>query len=135
MVEASAVIGAAVMEWQGPVTFLGLASIVVLAMVRGWLIPRSSHEREIKILVEANERETRILVEAHERETKILVDRNAEMVDEKNEWRGTAQAAERVSAEVRGQNGALLEVNRTTAYALEQIRGALVSRVQKDVNQ
>lgn len=123
------------MEWQGPVTFLGLAAIVVLAVVRGWLIPKASHEREIAILVEANERETTILVQAHEREVKILTDRNSEMVDEKNEWRGTAQAAEKVSAEVRAQNGSLLEVNKTTAYALEQIRAGLATQAHKDVSQ
>lgn len=33
--------------WAGVATYTGLAALVVLSVIRGWLIPRSSHEREI----------------------------------------------------------------------------------------
>lgn len=122
MIDAAvgAAVDAAIVGWQGPVTFISLAGFVVLAILRGWLIPKSSHEREIQVLKEASD----AVVKA--KDTRIT-----ELIEEKNEWRGTAGAAEKVSAEVRRQNGELLEVARTTAYALDEMRRGL--QPQKDV--
>lgn len=116
-----AAVNAALVGWQGPVTFIGLAGFLVLAVLRGWLIPKSSHEREIQVLKEASD----AVVKA--KDTRIT-----ELIEEKNEWRGTAGAAEKVSAEVRRQNGELLEVSRTTAYALDEMRRGM-NQSQKDV--
>ena len=120
-VALGAAVDAALVGWQGPVTFIGLAALVVAAIISGKLIPKSSHDREIKVMKDAFDG----VVQA--KDTRI-----SELIEEKNEWRGTAGAAEKVSAEVRRQNGELLEVARTTAYALDEMRRGL-NQSQKDV--
>lgn len=83
-----------------------LASVIfnITAVVKGWLIPKSTHDQQIK----------------------ILADRILELITEKNEWRAAAQASEAVNREVRAQNSLLLEQGKTTVYALDEIRRGMV---------
>lgn len=87
-------------------TWTGVIAVVCGLLLWGRLIPKSTHEREIK----------------------ILTDRIIEVVAEKNEWRSAAQASEIVNQEVRSQNRMLLEQGQTTVYALEEIRRGLAQR-------
>ena len=129
----AAVDAAAAVGWQGPVTFMALAGLVVTAIIRGWLIPKGSHEREIQVITASNAATVQGMKDSHTATVAVLETRISELTEEKNEWRGTAQAAERVSAEVRRQNGELLEVAKTTAYALDEMRKGLAMQSQKDV--
>jgi len=120
-------------DWQTPVTVVGFAVLVAVAIMRGLLIPRVTHEREIAVIRESSAATVQGMKTSHEATVAVLETRISELIEEKNEWRGTAQAAERVSAEVRRQNGDLLEVARTTAYALDEMRRGLATQSQKDV--
>lgn len=65
---------------------LGLAAFVTLAIVRGWLIPKSTHEL---VLAAANKRG--------------------------DEWKETALKGREQNDVLLGQNGVLIEANRTAA--------------------
>lgn len=72
-----------------PGAFLGLSILVVISVVRGWLVPKSTHEREV----------------AQER---VRGD----------EWKETALDQRAVNAKIREQNGQLLEANRVVEQFL-----------------
>ena len=120
-------------SWQTPVTVVGFAVLVAAAIMRGLLVPKVTHEREIQVIKESSAATVQGMKDSHAATVGVLETRIAELTEEKNEWRGTAQAAERVSAEVRRQNGELLEVARTTAYALDEMRKGLAMQSQRDV--
>lgn len=120
-------------DWQTPVTVVGFAVLVAVAIMRGLLVPRVTHEREIQVIRESSAATVQGMKDSYAANVGVLQTRIAELTEEKNEWRGTAQAAERVSAEVRRQNGELLEVAKTTAYALEEMRRGLATQSQRDV--
>src|SRR5690606_9092524 len=97
-----------------PLTFTGVVGLVLLAVMTGRLIPKSSHEREIGVLEKA-----------HSGVVSSKDSRIAELIVEKNEWRQAAGTAEKVAAEVRRQNADLLEVSRASVYALDEMRKGL----------
>ena len=66
-----------------PGAFLGLAMFVLLSYIRGWSIPRATHEREL------------------EQERK-----------RGDEWKETALEQRQVNSEIRKQNGDLIEGQR-----------------------
>lgn len=99
-------------SWPNLLTWGGLAVLVMVSIVRGWLVPKSSHEREIEIL------EKRIV----------------ELISEKNEWRAASIADQAVAQETRAQHRLLLETQRSTTYALEQMRSGFEQATAGDVN-
>jgi hypothetical protein len=84
---------------------VGVVVFNLLAVVRGWLIPRWTYVLH----------------------TKLLTDEIDRITNEKDEWRAAAQAMEAVNQEVRAQNRLLLEGQKTSTYAWEQIRRAASS--------
>lgn len=64
----------------------GVLALLVIALVRGWFIPKASHEREMGL---ANERG--------------------------NDWKKTAERLEAVNQEIRRQNGSLIEATKTSS--------------------
>jgi hypothetical protein len=87
----------------GLLTWSGLALLNVIALLRGWIIPKATHIRELK----------------------ILQDRITDVTEERNEWRDTARTFENVSREAQAQAKTLLDDGKTTTYALDQIRESL----------
>jgi hypothetical protein len=81
---------------------MGWVGFSITAILRGWMIPRATHEREVGIL---------------ERRLK-------EVTEEKDEWREASRASEAVTLETRAQHRMLLEQTQTTAYVLEQMKMA-----------
>src|SRR5690349_1119467 len=95
----------------------GIATVIALAItsvIRGWLVPKSSHERELDLL-------------RHQLASvmQVLNARITDVTAERETWRAVARDFEAVNAEVRAQNRMLLEQGRTSTYAIEQIRKAL----------
>ena len=91
---------------------VGMAVFNLMAVVRGWLIPKATHDLQIK----------------------ILTDRLSEVITEKNEWKTGAQSWEVVARKALDQVGDLVDSGKTSAYALDQIRIALerIGRRDKD---
>lgn len=90
-------------ELPSLLTWAGIVVLVLVSVIRGWLVPKSSHEREIEIL------ERRI----------------DEKTAEATEWRAAYQAEQAVGRERDAQHRMLLETGRTTAYAVDAIRTGL----------
>lgn len=93
------------------VTAIGLT---ITSVIRGWLVPKSSHERELDLL-----RQQIASV------TQILNARITDVTAERETWRSVARDFEAVNNEVRSQNRMLLEQGKTATYAVDQIRRAL----------
>lgn len=70
-----------------PGALIGVVVFAYLAVVRGWIIPKSTHERELQA---ANKRG--------------------------DEWKDTSLRLEDVNKEIRAQNTALIEGARTSAH-------------------
>lgn len=86
-----------------------IISFVIFAIIRGWLVPVASHEREIN----------------------LLKDNNTALITEKNEWRALAKESEATVYAMRDQNKELIELSRTSAHALSEIsRRSEENRVQ-----
>lgn len=101
---------------------IGLA---ITSVIRGWLVPRSSHERELKLLQNQLDTVTNMLNARIADVTAILNSRIADVTAERETWRSVARDFEAVNAEVRSQNRMLLEQGKTSTYAVDQIRKAL----------
>lgn len=108
------------MAWPNLATWVGIVLFGFLSVVRGWVIPKSSHEREIKLLTDV----------IAEKEKRIV-----EVIAEKNEWRAASIADQAVAQETRAQHRLLLETQRSTTYALEQMRSGFEQAASsRDVN-
>jgi hypothetical protein len=94
--------------WPSLLTWGGLVVLVLVSVVRGWLVPKASHEREISIL------------------EKRIEEKTAEAI----EWRAAYQTEQAVGRERDAQHRMLLETGKTTAYAVDAIRTGL----ERDVN-
>lgn len=81
---------------------LGWVGFSITAVLRGWLVPKSTHEREVD----------------------FLKGRIGELGDEKEAWRLASLASDGVAREIRSQHRLLLEQTQTTAYFMEQMRVA-----------
>lgn len=112
-------IGSEAMSWPSLATWVGIVVFGFLSVVRGWVIPKSSHEREIKLLTDV----------IAEKEKRII-----EVIAEKNEWRSASIADQAVAQETRAQHRLLLETQRSTTYALEQMRAGFERATARDVN-
>lgn len=88
----------------------GWVGFSITAVLRGWMIPKATHELQIK----------------------ILTDQVASKTVESSEWRSAYEAERAVGQEVRMQNRMLLEQGQTSAHALEGIRSSLVQVARKD---
>jgi len=104
-IDPALLVGAVVTPLVGVIVFN------VTAVVRAWLIPRWTYNLHIQLLQNQRAQETRLLNEE--------VDR---LAGERDAWRDAAHAMEVVNQEVRAQNRLLLEGQRTSVYAWEQIR-------------
>lgn len=93
---------------------IGSVAFAITAIFRGWLIPKSSHERELDVLKQQ-------LVQV----TALLNQRVTDVTAERETWRSVAREFEAVNAEVRSQNRMMLEQGKTSTYAIDQIRRAL----------
>jgi len=82
---------------------VGLVALVVLMILTGRLIPKSTHEREL---------------EAAEKRT-------ADAVARGDEWKQTAKNTEEVNAVVRAQNSELIEANKIVKAFLQSAGPAL----------
>lgn len=82
---------------------MGWVGFSITAVLRGWMIPAKTHEREVGILK-----------------------------DQSREWRAAYTAEQGISQELRTQNGMLLEQGKTTAGALDTIATEL-GRARRDV--
>lgn len=82
---------------------VGLVALVVLMILTGRLIPKSTHEREL---------------EAAEKRT-------ADAVARGDEWKQTAKNTEEVNAVVRAQNSELIEANKVVKAFLQSAGPAL----------
>ena len=107
-------------------TWGGLALLVVVSVMRGWLVPRGTHERMLKIQAESYE----IVIAG-------LTDRNTEVVADKVERIEGSKVWEATATELLSQNRTMLEQQTTTVHALEGIRTGLVEgvRANRDVTQ
>lgn len=76
---------------------VGLVALVVLMILTGRLIPKSTHDREL---------------EAAEKRTSDAVARG-------DEWKHTAKATEEVNAIVRAQNSELIDANKVVKAFLQ----------------
>lgn len=91
-------------------TWGGLAVYLLIATVRGWWIPKATHEREIKILTD-----------------------QLEAADERaNEWRAAYQAEQAVGRERDAQHRLLLEPMQTAVHALGGIHDSLAEVARTD---
>jgi hypothetical protein len=90
---------------------VGVVVFNITAVVKAWLIPRWTYNLHIELL---NNQRTQ--------EVKLLNEEVARLSGERDEWRSAAHAMEVVNQEVRAQNRLLLEGQRTSVYAWEQIR-------------
>jgi len=115
-----------------PLTFTGVVGLVLIAVVSGRLIPKTSHEREQQAMREAHAGVVKNLGEAHAGVVRSKDEQIARLATEKDEWRQAAGTAEKVAAEVRRQNADLLEVSRTSVYTLQELRKGL-AEPRKDV--
>jgi hypothetical protein len=101
---------------------VGMAVFNLMAVVRGWLIPRATHERE-----ESNAK----VVESHLNVVAELQSRIADKATEIGIWRTVATTEQASTVELLAQHRMSLETNRATVYALEGFRDGLV-RAQKE---
>lgn len=100
---------------------IGVVTFNIVAVVRGWLIPRSTHVREIQLLTDQI-----VTLSA------LMEKRVAEAITEKNEWRAASLADQAVAQEERAQKRLMLESHRATTYAIEQMRDGF-EQAAKDV--
>jgi hypothetical protein len=106
---------------------VGMAVFNLMAVVRGWLIPRATHEREIRILEESNAK----VVASHLNVVAELQSRIADKTTEIGIWRTVATTEQASTVELLAQHRMSLETNRATVYAIEGFRDGLV-RAQKE---
>ncbi len=90
---------------------MGWVGFSITAVLRGWMVPRSTHLLQVEIL------EKRVL----------------EKAEESREWRAAYQAEQAIGQEIRAQNRMLLEQGQTSVHALEGIRSSLIQVARKDV--
>jgi len=100
---------------------LGWVGFAITAVLKGGMVPKVTHEREIQIL---KERLSDMTV--------MYEKRLSEIGEEKAEWRAASQVDQSVAQEERMQKRMLLEQGQTTTYALESIRTALNLLAGKD---
>lgn len=117
------VIGAAELSWPGMLTWAGVIVTVLVLLLSGRLIPKSTHEREIGILKE------QIVTLSH-----LMEKRVGEANERAEANRGWALAEQSVSTEERTQKRMLLDANQANVYALNEIRAGL-ERIGKDTVQ
>ena len=117
------------------IPFAGLIVLVIVALVRGWLIPRShlvdlradyakqmeDKQREIEAV--RADRDARLREVREDRESRL-----AEVREEMRDWKEAAQSNEAALAVVRAQNGELLEVARTAEHVLRATFGTPAPR-------
>jgi hypothetical protein len=90
---------------------MGWVGFSITAVLRGWMIPKATHELQVNILEK----------------------RLTEVVVEKDAWRQASLAADGVARETRSQHRLLLEQTQTTAYVMDQLRvAAQQARAERD---
>lgn len=117
------VIGGADLSLPGMLTWAGVIVTVLVLLLSGRLIPKSTHEREIGILKE------QIVTLSH-----LMEKRVGEANERAEANRGWALAEQAVSTEERTQKRMLLDANQANVYALNEIRAGL-ERIGKDIVQ
>ena len=97
------------------ISWVGLALMIVVAVMTGQFIPRRTHDRMLQIQAETN-----ALIVASL--SKQLADSQAREEAQKQ----SAEAWETTATELLSQNGTMLGQSASTVHAVEEIRSALV---------
>jgi hypothetical protein len=118
---AAALAETPVTSWPNLLTWGGLAVLVMVSIVRGWLVPKASHERELQVQQESHDKVVQALKER-------LVDKSTEI----EVWRKVATTEQASTVELLAQHRMALETGRATVYALEGFREGLV-KAQKEI--
>jgi hypothetical protein len=92
-----------VASYGSMLSWSGLGAFIILCVVRGWLIPKATFIQQVK----------------------ILTDRIAELKEERDGWKDSAQTWETVARTEQAQARELLDQNKTTLHALGSIRESL----------
>lgn len=109
-----------VSTWPNLLTWGGLILLGFISVIRGWLVPKSSHERELRVQQDSHD--------------KVVIALEARLSDKTTEidiWRKVATTEQASTVELLAQHRMSLETGRATVYALEGFREGLV-RAQKE---
>lgn len=119
--------------------FGGIVALGIVALLRGWLLPRShlvDLRKDFQGQLAAKDAEIeRIVADRDARLLEVREDRDKrtnELREEVRDWREAHQASEAALAVVRAQNGELLEVARTSEQVL---RAAFPAATQSKVGE
>lgn len=107
--------------FSGPLlTWTGLILFIVLLMLSGRLIPKSTHEREIRILEESH--------------AKVVAGLQAQVLDKTAEitvWRDVSTVKESTVQELLAQHRLSLDSTQSMVRSFDQIRAELAARSPK----
>lgn len=112
----------------------GAVVFLSLAVIKGWLVPRASHERELRVQKESHDAAQKAERESNARVVEALGSRLADKTTEIDIWRKVATTEQASTVELLAQHRMSLETNRASVYALEGFRDGLV-RAQKEADQ
>jgi hypothetical protein len=112
---------------------IGAVIFLSLAVVKGWLVPKASHERELSVLRESHAAAQKAERESNARVVDVLESRLTDKTDETDIWRKVATTEQASTVELLAQHRMSLETNRASVYAIEGFRDGLV-RAQKEAD-
>jgi len=113
---------------------IGAVVFLSLAVIKGWLVPRASHERELAVQQESYAAAQKAERESNARVVVALESRLADKTTEIDTWRKVATTEQASTVELLAQHRMSLETNRASVYAIEGFRDGLV-RAQKEASE